>query len=64
MKARKFTINDNVREQWIANDAALYHWWLSSRLAKRTFVTRNRQEIDAHINAALAPREKTWRDYR
>lgn len=42
-------MNNTEREQWIDNDEGLYDWWRSSRLSKREFIRRNREEIDAAI---------------
>jgi hypothetical protein len=46
-------LNDNDREQWIANDESLYNWWRGSRQSMRQFIRENRAELDKHIHAAL-----------
>lgn len=46
---KKFTINDDDREQWVDNDEGLYNDWKRSRLSKRAYVRENRTEIDAFI---------------
>lgn len=52
-KTKKFTLNDNDREEWIDNDEGLYSWYRSSRKSMREFIRNNRTDIDAHIKAVL-----------
>lgn len=47
--ARRDTLNDSDRSQWIDNDEGLYNWWRSSRQSKREFIRENRAEIDQAI---------------
>jgi hypothetical protein len=47
--ARKFSLSDADREQWVDNEEGLYRWWKSSRMAKRSFVRAHRKEIDDAI---------------
>jgi hypothetical protein len=47
--ARRDTINDSERAQWIDNDEGLYNWWRRQRMSKRQFIRENRAEIDVII---------------
>lgn len=47
--ARKQTINDNDRGQWIDNDEGLYCMWLDTGLSKTEFIRRNRAAITEAI---------------
>ena len=47
--ARRYTINDDDREQWVDNDEGLYDLMRSSRLGKRAWIRANRELIDGVI---------------
>lgn len=47
--ARKPTINDDDREEWVNNDEGLYDLWLASKQAIGAFVRENRAFIDEVI---------------
>lgn len=47
--AKKFTINDTDREEWVENDEGLYGWFKRSRMSLRRFIRENRAGIDARI---------------
>jgi hypothetical protein len=47
--ARKFTINDKDRGEWIDNDEGLYLLWKRSRKSKKTFIKDNRGLLDEII---------------
>lgn len=49
---KKFTINNNDREQWVNNDEGLYNWWKSERIPMRKFITNHRTELDLIIRKA------------
>lgn len=48
--ARRQTINDDDRTQWVNNDEGLYRWFVSERMPMREFVRMNRSAIDEVIN--------------
>lgn len=56
-------MNDREREMWVENDQSLYVFRRQTRLSMRQFIRTYRAEIDSVISAALAPKQKTWRDY-
>lgn len=43
-------IDDDDREQWVANDEGLYDLWRSSGLSEEEFVRQNRELIDEVIH--------------
>lgn len=47
--AKRFSINDADREQWIANDESLHTDHRRSRKSLRTYIRENRTAIDAII---------------
>ena len=47
--ARRPTINDNDREDFVNNDEGLYRLWQASKLGITTFVQQNRPFIDEVI---------------
>ena len=49
--ARKPTINDKDREQWVNNDEGLYDLWRRSGKGITVWVRANRPMIDAVIKA-------------
>lgn len=51
--AKRNTMNDEDRRQWINNDEGLYDWFRRSRLPLRRFIRENRAEIDAAIRPVV-----------
>jgi len=47
--ARRNTINDNDREQWVMNDEGLYDLWRKSGRGVTRWVRENRELIDENI---------------
>lgn len=56
--AERMTINDDDREQWIANEEGLYNAHRRSRKSMRTFIRENRADIDKIIRTATGSEEK------
>ena len=46
-------MNNKDRSDWISNDESLYLWWRSSNLNMKTFIKRNKKEIDSYITKKL-----------
>jgi len=42
-------MNNNERELWLLNDEALYNFWKSTRLSKREFLKKYKENIDQYI---------------
>lgn len=49
--AKRQTINDNDRQQWVDNDEGLYDMWRRSGKGITVWVRENRALIDANIKA-------------
>lgn len=52
---KKFTINDNDREDHVRNNEGLYRWWKAEMKGEhklREFVRKNRADIDKTIRQA------------
>lgn len=47
--ARRNTINDEDRRQWINSDEGLYCLWQSSGLPMQRFIRENREDLDRAI---------------
>jgi hypothetical protein len=47
--AKRQTINDDDRQQWVDNDEGLYDMYRASGLSMRLFIRKNRRIIDACI---------------
>jgi hypothetical protein len=56
MRSRTLTLKD--LEQWVDNDEGLYRWWRQSRLPKREFIRRNRDELRAAVGRVLSGEKK------
>lgn len=59
--AKKFTINDKDRAEFVENEEGMYRWYRSCRQPLRTFVRENRTDIDRVIIEANKPPVSEYR---
>lgn len=62
-KHKRFTINDEDRQQWCNNDESLYYWQRASALSRRDFIRSNRGQIDAHIRRVTGQHDTQRSDH-